>query len=250
MKFPVCSWLNHRKHRLFAKRCTAHIRDRTRRDQLQSAILQIIQRKEDSGLGVRLDPRFPVQVNERDLNDGRIELILDRLNGLRYLDELVFEPALERKLMRSHQLSRQRFTWKRLPARAPVSIRFIDAKIGFGVFAERDLAEGELISEYTGLVSSETAGDDFTYLHSYPALKWGEEELLLVVDALMMGNETRFLNHSDAAGVSHLEDYYFNGHWHILFKVTSPVARGEQLFVDYGAGYWEGHGEAPLPLAP
>lgn len=250
MNVPAGSWLNHRKQRLFAKRSTAHIGDRKRRDHLQSAILQIIQRKEDAGLGVLLDPRFPVQVHEQDLDDDRIELILDRLNGIRYLDELVFEPALERKLMRSHQLSRRRFTLKRLPARAPVSIRLIDAKIGFGVFAERDLAEGELIGEYTGMVSTETTGDDFTYLHSYPALKWGEEELLLVVDAVTMGNETRFLNHSDAGGVSHMEDYFFNGHWHILFKVASPVARGEQLFVDYGAGYWQGQAEAPLALAP
>ena len=187
---------------------------------------------------------------ERDLDDGRIENILDRLNELKYLDDLAFEPDLERKLMRSHQLSRQRFTWKRLPARAPVSIRFIDARIGFGLFAERDLAEGELIGEYTGMVSTETTGDDFTYLHSYPPLKWGDEELLLVVDALTMGNETRFINHSDAGGVSHLEDYYFNGHWHILFKVTAPVAKGEQLFVDYGGGYWEGARRASVATGP
>jgi hypothetical protein len=250
MKFLPGEWRSQRRHRQFARRSTAHFGDRASRAHLHSTILRIIQRKEDSGLGVQLDPRFPVQVSERDLDDNRLEVILDRLNGLRYVDELVFEPNLERKLMRSHQLSRQRFTWKRLPARAPVSIRFIDAKIGFGVFAERDLAEGELVGEYTGMVSSETTGDDFTYLHAYPALKWGDEELLLVVDALTMGNETRFLNHSDAGGVSHTEDYFFNGHWHILFKVDSPIAKGEQLFVDYGAGYWEGHGEAPLPLAP
>jgi hypothetical protein len=250
MTFLAGGWLEHRRHRRFAKRCTAHLGDRTSRAHLQSTILAIIQRREEAGLGVRVDPRFPVRVNEQDLDENRIESILDRLNGIRYLDELVFEPELERKLMRSHQLSKHRFTWKRLPARAPVSIRFIDAKIGFGVFAERDLAEGELIGEYTGMVSSEITGNDFTYLHSYPALTWGEEELFLVVDALTMGNETRFLNHSDAGGVSHIEDYYFNGHWHILFKVTSPVAKGEQLFVDYGAGYWAGHGEAPLPLSP
>jgi len=52
-----------------------------RRDHLQSTILQIIRRKEDAGLSVRLDPRFPLQVNEQDLDESRIEVILDRLNG-------------------------------------------------------------------------------------------------------------------------------------------------------------------------
>ncbi len=249
MNFPASNWLNHRRHRLFAKRCTAHLCDRRRRDHLQSTILQIIQRKEDAGLSIRLDPRFPLQVNEQDLDDSRIEVILDRLNGILYLDDNIFEPGLERKLMLSHQVSRQHFHWKSLPARAPVSIRFIDPRIGFGVFAERDLAEGELIGEYTGMVLSELAGEDFSYLHAYPSLKWGEDELLLVVDALTMGNETRFINHSDSGGVSHMEDYFFNGHWHILYKVGLQVVKGEQLFVNYGGGYWKGQPAYPVSLS-
>ncbi len=36
---------------------------------------------------------------------------------------------------------------RRLHRRAPVSLRLIDAEIGFGVFADRDLVEGELIGE-------------------------------------------------------------------------------------------------------
>jgi hypothetical protein len=250
MNLPASNWLNHRRHRLFVRRCTAHLCDRRLRDHLQARILHSIQRKEDAGLSVQLDSRFPLQVNEQDLDDSRIELILDRLNGILYLDDNIFEPGLERKLMLSHQLSRKHFGWKSLPARAPVSIRFIDAGIGFGVFAERDLSEGELIGEYTGMVLSETEGEDFSYLHAYPSLKWGEEELLLAVDALRMGNETRFINHSDAGGVSHMEDYFFNGHWHILYKVGSLVGKGEQLFVNYGEGYWTGQPAYPVSLSP
>jgi histone-lysine N-methyltransferase EZH2 len=152
--------------------------------------------------------------------------------------------------MLSHQLTGQHFKWKSVPAPAAVSIRFIDSKIGFGVFAEQDMADGEFIGEYTGKVISETAGEDFSYLHSYPSLTWGQEDVLLVVDALTMGNETRFINHSDSGGLSHKEDYFFNGHWHILYKVGSAVVKGEQLFVNYGEGYWKGQPEPPVSLSP
>jgi len=79
--------------------------------------------------------------------------------------------------------------------------------------------------------------------------KWGDEELLLAVDALTMGNETRFINHSDSGGVSHMEDYFFNGHWHILYKVGSRLRKGNS-FSSTTVGILEGQPAYPVSLSP
>ncbi len=42
----------------------------------------------------------------------------------------------------------------------------------------------------------------------------------------------------------------FNGHWHTLLTVNSPIAQGEQILMDYGDLYWEGHTLSPELLSP
>jgi hypothetical protein len=118
-------------------------------------------------LELDLDPRFRLRVEAEDLGEGRLELILRRLTGVRYLDDIRFQEGLERRLVASHQHDGQRFRWKRLPRRAPVSVRLIDARIGFGLFADRDLAEGELIGEYAGMVSLANSLTDKAYCYAY-----------------------------------------------------------------------------------
>ena len=247
MGFPHINWLIRQHHRLFAERCTAHICQDGVRKHLRSEILRIIQQKLDSGLNLNLDPRFRLHVNEHDLEKGRLELILERFNGIRYFDDIRFPPGLEGKLVASHQLAGRHFQWKRLPPRSPVSIRMIDTTLGFGLFADTDLAEGDLIGEYAGMASPGNSIVDTTYSYRYPSLQIGEDEVLLSIDARMMGNETRFINHSRVEVVNH-EDEFFNGHWHVLFTVSRPIARGEQLLINYGDGYWEGRPLPPLQL--
>ena len=142
------------------------------------------------------------------------------------------------------------FEWTRVPPNAPLSIHFIDRTIGFGIFAERDLTEGEFVGEYTGLVKPERDCAIYTYLHAYSPLNEGDGETPLVVDSVAMGNETRFINHADSAKLLHRSDYYFNGHWHVLYMVAADVAKGEQLLINYGEGYWKGQHLTPLTLSP
>lgn len=175
--------------------------------------------------------------------------ILQRLNGLRYLDELRIQGRLERSLVASHLQSGRRFSWRRLPPRAPVSIRLINPTIGFGLFAERDLKVGEIVGEYAGFLTRSDAIADGTYSYSYPPLGDADGEMRLSIDARWMGNETRFINHSDAEVVNH--DYaFYNGLWHVMFTVSSPVSKDQQLLIDYGEGYWEARAKGPEPLAP
>jgi hypothetical protein len=241
-------WRLRRVH-LFVNNCTAHIGEDSTRDEVRSGILRKVQQMSDEGLGLDLDPRFRLRVERRDLNEERLDLILRRFNGLRYLDDIRFQDGLERRLVAAHQREGLKFRWKRVHPRAPVSIRLIDARIGFGVFADRDLTEGEFIGEYGGIVSPADSVTDSTYCYKYPSLMLGDEETVLTIDAGNTGNETRFVNHVRPEHVIHVDEF-FNGHWHVVFSVSGPVAKGEQLLIDYGDRYWEGKAEPPDPLSP
>lgn len=243
------SWRLQRRLHLFVNNCTAHLRENRIRDEIRSGILHTVQQIREEGLELDLDPRFRLRVGGEDLGEGRLGLILRRLHGVRYLDDIKFQEGLERRLVASHQRDGQPFQWKRVPRRAPVSIRLIDTRIGFGAFADRDLAEGELIGEYAGMVSLGDSVTDRSYCYQYHSLQAGEEEIRLTIDARTIGNTTRFINHARPEVVSHLDEF-FNGHWHVMFTVSSHVAEGEQLLIDYGDPYWEGKPQPPEPLSP
>jgi hypothetical protein len=243
------AWRLQRRLSLFANNCTARIRESSIRHEVRTRIFSTIQQIREDGVQLDLDPRFRLRVEREDLGEGRLETILRRLHGVRYLDDIRFQEGLERRLVASHQLDGMRFRWKRLTRRAPASIRLIDTRIGFGLFADRDLAEGEFIGEYAGMVSTGDSVTEKTYCYEYHSLRAGEDEIHLTIDARALGNETRFINHARPEVVRH-ENEFFNGHWHVIFAVSSPVAKGEQLLIDYGDPYWEGKPEPPDPLSP
>lgn len=241
-------WNARRALLAFSERCTAHLRDVKERDTLRSRIRSIATAMIEKGKALRLDPRFQLRVEMQDLEENRLEYILERFDGLRYAEDLQFRERLERLLVASHQHAGLRFQMRRLPGRAPVFIRLIDTTIGFGLFAARELEEGELVGEYAGYVSYSDAVTDRTYCYEYPALHYGGEDTVLVLDAGELGNETRFINHDTREVVNHGMEF-FNGHWRVVFAVKTRIEKGEQLFINYGPGYWEGSARTPVPLS-
>lgn len=234
---------------LFAKRCTAHIASERVRDEIRREILRIIQQQAETGTSLDLDPRFPVRIDEKDLSAGRLEFILGRLNGIRYVEEIQFQERLERWLVASYQKAGERFRWRRVPRRTDVSIRLIDTAIGFGVFANRDLKEGELVGEYAGLVARSDSVSERTYCYEYPPLKSGNEVIPLTIDARTMGNQTRFINHAIQEVITHAFEF-FNGHWRVVFSLNCDVFEGQQLLMNYGTGYWDASVHPPAMLTP
>lgn len=234
---------------LFAKRCTAHIPDEKIREEIRNEVLRVIQRQSESGATLDLDPRFPIRIDENDVAEGRLEFILERLDGIRFVDEIQFQERLERSLVASYQKAGERFRFRRVPHRADVSIRLIDPEIGLGVFANRDLREGEVVGEYAGLVARSDTVAERTYCYEYPPLKRGDEVVPLTIDARTMGNHTRFINHAIQEVVDHAFDF-FNGHWRVVFTLNRNVLEGQQLLMNYGTGYWEASARPPAVLAP
>ena len=129
---------------------------------------------------------------------------------------------------------------------APLYMKHISDQIGWGVFALSPLSEGDFVGEYTGYITKaleappeKTEGghylSDFSW--NYPdELPDGEE---FEVSAMKGGNEMRFVNHSFDPNCV-VDHTLVDGLFITFFRVIRPVARDEQLLVDYGEEYWSG----------
>jgi len=113
---------------------------------------------------------------------------------------------------------------------ADVTIKQISANIGYGVFANKPIKKGELIGEYTGVISRDLQ-KDMTYM-------MGTLDGYYSIDAKFEGNETRFINHSKHAANSVPLNMFHNFRWRVLLVASKEIQPGEQILFDYGSGYW------------
>jgi uncharacterized protein len=122
----------------------------------------------------------------------------------------------------------------------PVSLRWIDDEIGWGVFAERDLQKTEFIAKYSGIVRKRVRRDaKNAYCFEYP-LEIGEPSPY-VIDAQDIGGISRYINHSSTPNLSSLS-VHIEGFNHIILFTIKKIPKGEQLCYDYGPGYWQARG--------
>jgi uncharacterized protein len=113
-----------------------------------------------------------------------------------------------------------------------VELRPSGLPVGFGLFAADELAAGELIGEYTGLVCPL---DDVEERGAYAYEAWPGSPL--AIDACTAGNHTRFVNHAGDPNIDVVQCVVANT-WHVLYAARRTIAAGEELFVDYGDEYW------------
>lgn len=119
----------------------------------------------------------------------------------------------------------------------PIRLRLLDPEIGWGVFAERDLKPMEYIGEYAGLVRRRKRADTKNaYCFEYTIAKG--ERSPFTIDALEQGGIVRFINHSSKPNLisvlATVRDLS-----HVIFYVSKPIKKGEQLCYDYGSDYWK-----------
>ena len=178
--------------------------------------------------------------------------LVTELTGVPFVSHLEFESiALYRKILkktarlhRKHSIGRSRqwlsayFRKEILNPRFPdVSLRWIDEEMGWGVFAERDFAPMEFISEYSGIVRKRGKGDgQNSYCFEY--LIMPEEPTDYLIDAEAQGGISRYINHSNKPNLSS-SMISCDGVSHIVLYTSAPIQLGEQLFYDYGPDYWK-----------
>ncbi len=118
-----------------------------------------------------------------------------------------------------------------------VSVRWIDDDVESGLFAEEDIPEGAYVGEYTGVVRRNDRRyfePLNNYCYEYPVPD--EIGRSFVVDATH-GNLTRFINHSNNPNLKPIH-VFSEGYYHLIFLALKPIAKGTQLFYDYGVNYW------------
>jgi uncharacterized protein len=120
---------------------------------------------------------------------------------------------------------------------APIYIKWINQNIGYGAFAAEDIARGQFIGEYTGVVRQiyRDHPDHNTYCLHYPTKLWSLKHF--AVDAMHEGNLIRFINHSELPNLQPL--FLLDRRlFHQVFVANRAIVKGEQLTYNYGENYW------------
>ena len=105
---------------------------------------------------------------------------------------------------------------------------------GLGLFARRNIIEGEIIAEYSGEVIRASLADIRERRYESQGIgcymfRHGDDD---VVDATMCGNVARFINHSCEPNC-YSREITINGRRHILIFALRTVHCGDELTYDY-----------------
>jgi SET domain-containing protein len=131
-------------------------------------------------------------------------------------------------------------------------IRIQESAYGLGAFAVDHIPKGKVVGEYVGESYKEDSLPKFlspmqkhvklnylfTWTEKPPDI--GDNAIPnLSLDSWHVGNETRYLNHSDAR-TQNCESiiYLVNGSYRIVLCTLKPVRSGQELTLDYGEHYW------------
>lgn len=120
----------------------------------------------------------------------------------------------------------------------PIAIKWMHAKIGYGLFSTAPLKKWQFLGEYTGILRqrSRINPDINDYCFMYP---WAWLPIkAYTIDSEKQGNYTRFINHSDVPNCESISVFH-DGVYHIIFRAIRDIEPGEELTYDYGGIYWQ-----------
>lgn len=128
---------------------------------------------------------------------------------------------------------------------ADVTIKWINDRLGWGVFANEDLEPNVCVGEYTGVVHQVYRFEVHTnaYCLIYPKMIWDLKRF--IIDAKYQGNEARFINHSSKPNLE-IKMAVDRKLVHPIFFTNQRIPKGTQLTFDYGKDYWRRRGEPDL----
>ncbi|MEM7174613.1 MAG: SET domain-containing protein-lysine N-methyltransferase [Chlamydiota bacterium] len=200
---------------------------------------------------LRQSPLLIYRNADRKLHEVSPQELGQKLN-FDYLDHLIFDRVcdLEWAAKKSHAcLKRKNFRkmnrWicalheEQLmrPRVDHIYLRWIDAYLGYGIFAAKDLPALTYIGEYTGIVTVRTRkkARHNDYIFGYMI---GPYNSPFIIDAKKRGNLTRFINHSIEPNI--ISRWIVTGGiTHIAFFSKQFIPKGGQLTYDYGNYYWK-----------
>lgn len=126
----------------------------------------------------------------------------------------------------------------------PLEIRTVPGK-GRGIFAARDLVEGEILEEAPVLLFSSNDAErlEATALGDHYFHWEGDEDAEGWRGALALGLVS-LANHSANANAGVWQDYAKE---RLVLEALRPIAQGEEILIDYEIELWFDPIEAPAP---
>lgn len=172
--------------------------------------------------------------------------------GIEYLDHLEFKNYSYLNYVCKHvkkALSKTDLKWKNhwtccmhesqlIDKTFPLTyVKWIDALIGYGLFAGENIPQYAFIGEYTGVVRKRRAKTDKfnDYIFGYVV---AINDTPFVIDAKERGNYTRFINHCDEPNL--FSTWMISkGICHVILFAKQAIAKDAQLTYDYGPNFWK-----------
>lgn len=125
-----------------------------------------------------------------------------------------------------------------------LAISWINASVGYGVFALSPIPAWSFLGEYTGILRPRQHIwlDENDYCFRYPIQKhWLR---YFTIDSLACGNITRFINHSDHPNAEAIGVFY-DGLFHIIIRSIRDIQPQEEICYHYGPMYWRHRRKRP-----
>lgn len=119
-------------------------------------------------------------------------------------------------------------------------IRYIDPRIGCGLFAREAIKKDEDLFIYGGIKKIKIKHTDYCF-------RCNKDALHLSIDAINYGNLSRFVNHAFDDTSAHgyclrpnvqATTCYLNGMLFVIYRALRDITSNEQLLIDYGEAYF------------
>lgn len=127
----------------------------------------------------------------------------------------------------------------------PLEVRWIDDKIGYGLFAKERIFKKTFIGEYSGRLRKKRGRADYKNSYCFEYFIGEMRATPFTVDAQDEGNYTRFVNHS-TKGNCDPKLIYDGSVMRVILYSNRLIEKGEEIAYDYGSDYWAKR-EAPVP---
>lgn len=122
-----------------------------------------------------------------------------------------------------------------------IYIRWINDIVKYGMYAAKPFKRRDVLGIYAGLVTRQLTDLEYAWEFNYLVEAKDDEgnKVRICIDAKHQGNYMRFANHRDKLQNGDQLYVVYNDIWHVLYIAQMDVKVHEQIFVNYGQGYWE-----------
>ncbi|CAG8474991.1 4125_t:CDS:10 [Ambispora gerdemannii] len=119
--------------------------------------------------------------------------------------------------------------------------RWVNDKLRYGMFASRDIENGEFLGVYCGVYSVDVEDVEYAWEYNFltKVTDENEEFVRILIDAKYKGNYMRFANHRDDNQNAESIYIIYKNHWVVVYVARTNIKAHDQIFVSYGTAYWQ-----------